>query len=627
MTKNSGTSGNGSVRKIAVIGDMALDFSYFAETSNERSVETGLTVEDVRKYNYDCGGAANLAADIASLGMPCDIYGVVGEDIFADILEDKLKELSVGTCHIARQKDFTTFVYHKHYDMMGNELPRYDLGKTNKYDPKVLDGMLEDLCRNIGEYGAIVINQQIPNSIHLDASANEFRKGLSKILESFNGSVWVDSRNDIMYPNSSYKFNLVEAKAKTGEDLAQKAAELFLKRKPSPKAVVITMGKEGAFGTNGTDSFRILGINDVKKTDPVGAGDAFLAGLVAAQVRGLGLKESLEYANANASISAGVLFSTGHPTQVQTQTLLEDPDYRYNPTLAKDPRLARYLDGTDIEIVNAGFEHPKAGEYPKVAIFDHDGTISTMRHGWEKIMRRMMVQAIAGDRFDSIAALDLDKMYSSVDAMIEKTTGIQTIVQMSQLIDMIRDYGYVPENEIKTPLQYKDEYRSLLNEQLKCKYKRFEEGIYNVYDLTMKGALDFLAELGKNGTKVFLASGSDYTDVKYETHALGYDLLFTGGIFGSVSNLSKDPKKMVMGEIIKNIDADSSQVVVFGDGPVEMREAKKRGFLTVGIISDEHQRFGMNPAKRERLILAGADILIPDFSWMKILESHLGWRK
>ena len=58
-----------------------------------------------------------------------------------------------------------------------------------------------------------------------------------------------------------------------------------------------------------------------------------------------------------------------------------------------------------------------------------------------------------------------------------------------------------------------------------------------------------------------------------------------------------------------------------------MREAKKRGFLTVGIISDEHQRFGMNPAKRERLILAGADILIPDFSWMKILESHLGWRK
>jgi len=31
-------------------------------------------------------------------------------------------------------------------------------------------------------------------------------------------------------------------------------------------------------------------------------------------------------------------------------------------------------------------------------------------------------------------------------------------------------------------------------------------------------------------------------------------------------------------------------------------------------LSDEKQRFGVNRAKRARLVLAGADVLIPDFS-------------
>lgn len=606
-------------KRIAVIGDLALDFSYFSEKTSERSVETGLPINDVRKYTYDCGAAANLAADISNLCLQCDVYGVLGNDIFAEMLMKRLGQFSVDTSHVIMQEDFSTFVYHKHYDSLGNELPRYDIGMANTYKHSTIDALLVGLERHLNDYDALVINQQISNSIHTP----EFVEGLSSLLASFKGEIWVDSRKDLMFPNASYKFNQTEAKDKTGANGVEEAARLFMKKTPTPRQVVITMGKEGAYGTDGVHNARVLGINDVRKTDPVGAGDAFLAGLVKARLKGDSLEKSLEYANANATISATTLFATGHPTSNQTEELLDDPDYRYNPDLAKDLRLAHYLGSSEIEIINDVHDLP----YPKVAIFDHDGTISTMRHGWERIMRNMMVQAIAGDKFESLGNDELDAMYVNVDAMIEKTTGIQTILQMSQLIEMIKEHGYVPLERIKTPLQYKDEYRKLLNNQLKCKYERFEEGIYNVYDLTMKGAIEFLEELNMHGTKVFLASGSDLSDVKHETETLGYANLFSGGVFGSVGNLSKDPKKMVMGEIIRNIDVDSSQVAVFGDGPVEMREAKKRGFLTIGIISDEHQRFGINLAKRERLILAGADILIPDFSWIAKLEGYLGWRK
>jgi hypothetical protein len=43
----------------------------------------------------------------------------------------------------------------------------------------------------------------------------------------------------------------------------------------------------------------------------------------------------------------------------------------------------------------------------------------------------------------------------------------------------------------------------------------------------------------------------------------------------------------------------------------------------VGITSNEVQRFGHNPAKRPRLVKAGAQLLIPDFSQYKKLVSLL----
>jgi hypothetical protein len=57
---------------------------------------------------------------------------------------------------------------------------------------------------------------------------------------------------------------------------------------------------------------------------------------------------------------------------------------------------------------------------------------------------------------------------------------------------------------------------------------------------------------------------------------------------------------------------------------VEIRETRKRGGFAVGVAGDEVRRFGWNPAKRARLIRAGADLLIPDFSQMEKLLELLG---
>jgi hypothetical protein len=60
----------------------------------------------------------------------------------------------------------------------------------------------------------------------------------------------------------------------------------------------------------------------------------------------------------------------------------------------------------------------------KAVIFDFDGTISTLRQGWEEIMEPLMVEMIAGEEVPN------QKLVDEVREYIDESTGIQTIFQM-----------------------------------------------------------------------------------------------------------------------------------------------------------------------------------------------------
>jgi beta-phosphoglucomutase-like phosphatase (HAD superfamily) len=140
----------------------------------------------------------------------------------------------------------------------------------------------------------------------------------------------------------------------------------------------------------------------------------------------------------------------------------------------------------------------------------------------------------------------------------------------------------------------------------------------------IKGAMPFLRRLRERGVKLILAIGTDHQDVVSEAQALGYAELFDGGIFGAVGDIDREAKREVIRRILCDARLGETPLACFGDGPVELREAKKRGAMAIGIASDEVRRYGLNPEKRSRLIRAGADIVAPDFSQPEILMRVLG---
>jgi hypothetical protein len=50
-----------------------------------------------------------------------------------------------------------------------------------------------------------------------------------------------------------------------------------------------------------------------------------------------------------------------------------------------------------------------------------------------------------------------------------------------------------------------------------------------------------------------------------------------------------------------------------------------RGGRAVGVASDEVRHFGLNSAKRSRLIRAGADVIVPDFTQAAFLLAARGF--
>ena len=65
--------------RVVVVGDIILD-RYLVGDTDRLSPEAPVPVVTVRERKDALGGAANVAANVAALGAPCLLVGVVGDD-------------------------------------------------------------------------------------------------------------------------------------------------------------------------------------------------------------------------------------------------------------------------------------------------------------------------------------------------------------------------------------------------------------------------------------------------------------------------------------------------------------------------------------------------------------------
>lgn len=256
----------------------------------------------------------------------------------------------------------------------------------------------------------------------------------------------------------------------------------------------------------------------------------------------------------------------------------------------------------------------------KAVLFDFDGTVSTLRAGWEQIMRPFMQEAIAGDAV--LTAAQAAELERDIDAYIDQSTGIQTIYQMQWLADRVRERGLSGQRALD-PWAYKDIYNERLLARVNERVKLLSEGKLQAEDFLIKGASAFIRELHGRGIELYVASGTDHPDVVREAEVLGI-APYMREIAGAPVGKAECSKEKVLADLIRDKGFSGPELAVIGDGKVEIRLGKEAGGLALGLASDEERREGLNPVKQRRLEAAGADWIAGDFSRPADWLSRLG---
>lgn len=239
-------------------------------------------------------------------------------------------------------------------------------------------------------------------------------------------------------------------------------------------------------------------------------------------------------------------------------------------------------------------------------LFDFDGTLSLIRQGWPEVMVPMFAELLPplpGESEEDRHRLAFED--------IMRLNGKQTIYQMIQLAERIRQRGGTPDD----PLTYKHEYLRRLDARIADRIAGLKSGALRPDDLLVYQARPLLEELRRRGLHLYLASGTDEAYVKQEVDLLDLTRYFGPHVYGALDDYRQFSKKMVIERILRDNAISGAALLSFGDGYVEIQNTKEAGGLAVAVASDEaHNGSGrMDEWKRQRLLGVGADVVIPDF--------------
>lgn len=271
----------------------------------------------------------------------------------------------------------------------------------------------------------------------------------------------------------------------------------------------------------------------------------------------------------------------------------------------------KYLPCSSIEIVNPKITRGRI----RHVLFDFDGTLSLIREGWQKVMTALMMEVLlATPKGRELGETSIRAM---VKNYIDETTGIQTIFQMKWLAEKVTEFG----GKALNPWEYKRIYNERLLTQIAARIAALQRGQASPEDFLVPGAREFLSQLCELGVRCYLTSGTDEVYVKEEAQLLQIAQYFVG-IYGAEENW-EEVKKKVIREVIGRHNLRGEELAAFGDGFVEIQEVKAVNGIAVGVATDEISPGRLNLWKRERLIRAGADLIIPDYRDHEVLIKFL----
>lgn len=291
--------------RVLVVGDLMLD-RYIWASVDRISPEAPIPVAHARREDALLGGAANVANNLAALGVKTMLCGLTGSDDAAVILRKGLKERKINAVGVIADKARVTTVKTRVL-AQNQQLLRIDHEKREPVSKKIEDSVLQFVHKSMDAFDVLVIS--------------DYAKGLltDRVISGIIGHCSKAGKRVIVDPKgkefSKYKGasvltpNRHEAAIASGMDIntsgdIDEAGRKLLGITKS-EAIIITCGKDGMVVCRKRRPSHHLPTLAREVFDVTGAGDSVIAVLASAMAVGADLDNAARLANLAGGIVVG----------------------------------------------------------------------------------------------------------------------------------------------------------------------------------------------------------------------------------------------------------------------------------------------------------------------------------
>jgi D-beta-D-heptose 7-phosphate kinase/D-beta-D-heptose 1-phosphate adenosyltransferase len=281
---------------VVVAGDVMLDRYLFGSTGRI-SPEAPVPVVHVQETDDRAGGAANVAVNLASLGVTTHLIGVVGKDEAADSLQAIMASRDIGyDFHCADDRPTITKT---RVQSRGQQLIRLDQENSAALPGTAVAGLLQ---KALPGAGAVILSDYGKGALtDVSALIKSCRQAGVPVLVDPKGVDFQRYRGATMITPNQSEFEAVAGSCADDAQLVERARQML--DELDLTALLVTRSEKGMLLLEKDQEPLFLSTQAREVYDVTGAGDTVIATLAAALASG----QHLSSAAALANVAAGLV--------------------------------------------------------------------------------------------------------------------------------------------------------------------------------------------------------------------------------------------------------------------------------------------------------------------------------
>ena len=279
-------------RNVLVVGDLMLDTYLWGEI-NRISPEAPVPIVEVKKIEYNPGGAANVALNLASLGCKVSLIGLIGTDAEGTILKNLLDQRNIICTDLVMSESRPTTVKSR-IIAHNQQVVRADREMNNDLSESSNNNLIKSVKAIIEDVDAVILGDYNKGVLNLVSV-----KAIIDVANNTGKPVYVDPKesNFNAYKNVRlFKPNLSEFKNAYIEDESLEVAGFQFKHEINAEILMITRGADGVSLFDGSD-YHHFPTKARLVHDVSGAGDTVIATFTLSDICGASTEESVMLSN------------------------------------------------------------------------------------------------------------------------------------------------------------------------------------------------------------------------------------------------------------------------------------------------------------------------------------------